>query len=394
MKQIIFIFLLCVSLSACGMGEASPPVTKVEESVVAEAEPVEQQPIQEPASEVIYLHASESGTVWQFSLDQETPERFSPDGLHVSAFDIWSGDGRQAYGTDQGEIVVVLPNQAPQTLYTAVEWAQHQPFVQSIAWSPDGSQLAYTMALGTFQDDSVHAEETNQFDGVSLLTLEGERTSLANNVYCYGDLLQTGARDVGDCYRLGDATWSPDGNSVLLRGSHWEWYEFYVFDLTSSNPVMSRVPNMDGAWGQASWTQDSQGVLLSQQSYAANSPLVHVALSGEATVLVDDAEGYVSQAYALPEGIAFVDTRKSSLYLGQQTGDGFTFDVVNQGVLCGSPRTVSWNKAGETAVIICQGNPELPISLQLVSLDGSSRDITPLLGVLGEINQLNIIWGS
>jgi hypothetical protein len=154
-------------------------------------------PLPSSPGEAVYLHISDSdrgpGIVWRFAPDQGLLEQVSPDKWEITAFDVWPGDGRVAYGVS-ASLFVVLPGQFPQLLYDASEWADYSPVVDSVAWSPDGTRLAYTVTA-EHPWNATHAT-TSQFDGLWLLTLEGERTQLASNAYCEQGLMsRTGAQN-------------------------------------------------------------------------------------------------------------------------------------------------------------------------------------------------------
>jgi hypothetical protein len=352
-----------------------------------------------PSSEALYFHAPDSGSVWRLALNQSQLERVTPEGRQVTSFDIWPGDGRQAYGTKDGQVIVALPGQDPQILYNADEWADYSPYVRDIAWSPDGARLAFSVLAAEYLDSS-HADNISQFDGIWLLTLEGELARLAGNAYCYHDKIIDNEEYINECQVLTEPTWSPDGTALLLTAFHWEWIEFLVLAPAAPGATMSHPydPENEG-WARASWTRDGQAILFSGIQYSSFSPLVRIELDTmNSEILVDDnMDLYIHDAFELPSGdIAFMATSihpihhsAPTLYIGQRIEDGFfniSFSI--EQAWCKTPMNVIWNSTGQMVVLACQED------IKLFSLDNNAtQDLGPFLGSLVEEDDLQIIWG-
>ncbi len=350
-------------------------------------------------SQAIYLYVHDLESVWRYESGQSQLERVSSEDLQVSAFDVWPDDGRRAYGTSDGQIFVELPGQELQLLYEASEWELYEPFVRSIAWSPDGAQLAYTMGVAV-NSDSTHAVSTDQFDGLSLLSLAGEHAVLVNNEYCYYDLLNSVENLINECYALVDAVWSPDGTALLLTASHWEWDEFLVLDPIAVDTVPVRPYDFYDWWLHASWTQDSEAVLFSGGQYGPRMALMRVPRDSSGKNLLPDETVVLQMSFDLPSGLAFMALDEVAtgyqayFHVGWQPGEAI--DVTNGIPIPDEvyPRDVVWNATGETAVLIHrEGDQNQFVSAQLMTLDGTFYDLGAVLSELGEVTELQAVWG-
>ena len=326
--------------------------------------------------------------VWRLDPGDTELERVTPPDLDITSFDVWLGDGRMAYGTGSGQLYVVMPEQEPRLLYDAGLRADGAVEINSMAWSPEGTRLAYSLRYS-----NANVRATGQADGLWLVTLnDGEPIKLLNNRHLDADQL-----DVNAVRSISDPIWSPDGTALLLTGHYWEWIDVLWLDpLAPDEANLHDLP--DELWRTGSWAKDSRSILLSGANYAAFSDLVRVRRDSNESerLIAGETEGlYIYKARELPDGIAFlafqVDSQETQLYLGRQTDDGFSYAPAGPDrYLCdsGHTRDIAWEPTGRLAVLSCSRGA------QLVSLDGSiDVDLTSILGPLAGENDLKVFWG-
>jgi hypothetical protein len=153
-------------------------------------------------------------SVWRLDPGDTELERVTPPDLDITSFDLWLGDGRMAYGTGSGQLYVVMPEQEPRLLYDAGLHADGAFEINSLAWSPKGTRLAYSLRYADVNDRA-----PGQADGLWLVTLnDGEPIKLLNNRHLDPDQL-----DVNEVRSISDPIWSPDGTALLLTGHYWAY---------------------------------------------------------------------------------------------------------------------------------------------------------------------------
>jgi hypothetical protein len=327
-------------------------------------------------------------SVWRLDPGDTQVERVTAPELDVPSFDIWPGDGRVAYATEMGQLYWAMPEQEPLLLYDASGQAEDTPMIESVAWSPEGDQLAFTLR---------HLSEQIKSDGLWLLALGDERpTKLLGNRY-----LDPYTGNVNDVRVITRPVWSPDGSALLLTGQYWEWTDVLWLDPVALDPSGANLHDPPGdIWLNGSWTGDSRSILLSGIGYSQYGDLALVQReTGESELLISgEAEGlFVHNAHELQAGIAFLASDAASpqdtrLYVGARIDGGFTFAAAgpDRG-LCGSGyvRDIAWDLAGELAVISCDKGA------RLISLDGAvDVDLEPFLGPLGNNGyRIRAFWG-
>jgi hypothetical protein len=326
--------------------------------------------------------------VWRLDPGDTDVERITAPELDVPAFDVWLGDGRVAYATEMGCLYWVMPGEEPHLLYDAAGQAEDAPLIESVAWSPEGDELAFTLR---------HLSEQTKSDGLWLLILGDETpTKLLDNRY-----LDPSTGNVNDVRVIAHPIWSPDGSALLLTGHYWEWTDILWLDPVVLDPSEANLHDPPGdVWLNGSWTGDGRSILLSGIGYSQYGDLALVQRdTGESELLLSgEAEGlFIHNAHELRAGIAFLaadaagppDTR---LYVGARGEGGFTYAAAgpDRG-LCspGYVREIAWDPAGELAVISCDQGA------QLIYLDGAvDVDLEPFLGPLGGTGyRLRAFWG-
>ncbi len=326
--------------------------------------------------------------VWRLDPGGAELERVTPPDLDVTSFDLWLGDGRMAYGTGSGQLYVVMPGQEPRLLYDASLPADGVFEINSMAWSPEGARLAYSLR---YVDVNDHA--SGQADGLWLVTLDGgEPIKLLHNIHLDPEQI-----NVNDVRNISDPVWSPDGTALLLTGHYWEWVDMLWLDPLA--PGEANLHDLVDVWWRAgSWANDSQSVLLSGTNYDAFSDLIQVSRDASETerLVAGETQGlYIYRAQELPDGIAFlalqVESEELQLYLGRQTDDGFSYAPAGPDrYLCdySHARDIAWDPMGRLAVISCVRGA------QLVSLDGTvDVNLVRVLDPLLDENYLKVFWG-
>lgn len=422
LNQSISTLIICIlTLTACGMLEvgieppatATPGATAVDttsptrdtgQSVTPDAptmlpsaptiSPTPPWGVELPGA--VYLLSTElSGTgrprsVWRLDPGETELERVTSPELDIPSFDIWHGDGRIAYGTENGRLYVHLPEQEPRLLYDAGLQAGSEVVVDSVVWSPEGERLAFSVRHLS-QD---HTESKQ--DGLWLISLTDEiPLRLLSNQYLNAD-----ASNVNEVRVISDPIWSPDGTALVLTGYYWEWTDILWLDPVAPDPVEANLNESPGGlWLNGSWAADSQSILLSGVNYSQFGNLAFLRRdTDELELLVSgEAEGlFIYHAQELPAGVAFLASdpavlRETRLYLGHRTEDGFVYAPAGPDhSLCSSGyvRDITWDPAGQFALLSCSQG------VQLISLDGGvDVDLAPFLGPLAGEDSVETLWG-
>jgi hypothetical protein len=339
----------------------------------------------------IYILSKNQREVWVLDPNALVVQRVSLPEWQVTAFDVSPVDGRMAYGTVDGKLILALPGQSPRIVLDVRQTTQLPLRIRSLAWSPDGERLAYAVDLTEGHIGADPAAE--ELAGIWVWRLTDEsRLHLISNRY----IPQGG--DVNQMRGFTDPVWSPDGIGMIFTASYWEWIDMLWLD-----PV---APDLEGInlqdpfedlWGNASWTPDGGSILVSGKLFSAYGDLYRVTRGTlEKERLIDgETEGlYISHAYELPAGIAFVaygDPSQSQLYLGSHTETGFAYVPAGpEGTLCGDigPVALSWDRNGRYALVACNHQ------WRVIALNGSlDFDLGSYLGSLASEDRLDLFWG-
>ncbi len=221
-----------------------------------------------------YEPAPGSYQIWRLETDGETLTQISNEATRVDSFDISPADGSLAYLTGN-QIILADPNGSNQRILVdggamPENWDQSYwtKQIRGLAWSPDGSQLAYGQ------------------NGVNVLTLTNGKTKsiLKNDLPSAGQDLET--------HLYTPVSWSPDGTRLLARKQYFECGAMLVL------PVAGGAPSAEFDEGDDLfiWAADSLALFSAKPvngGYCGGPPgFWRVdAITGEVTTLVENPDG-------------------------------------------------------------------------------------------------------
>ena len=308
---------------------------------------------------------------------------------HITAFDISHTHGYHAYGTQDGFLRIWHIDGYNRTL--DVSGDEELPlFVENVAWSPDGKQIAYIVNRTDFGTGPNPAAE--KLTGLWIYTpLDGSNVQLIRNQY-FGEV-----EDSEDIRLLRYPIWSPDGTGLILTGSFWEWFDILWLDpIVQDLEGETLIDPFEDLWMDASWSLDGKSIYVSGRAFASTGGLYRVNRETlEVELLIDgDEEGLiVMYAQELPDGIALVawdDSMLPILYLGNQTEEGFEYAPVGSGEpICDFPtfNSFEWDITGRFLLVSCHGE------WRYLSLDGRVNiDLAPYLRQLIYDHELELYW--
>lgn len=339
----------------------------------------------------IYILSHNQRGVWRLNPQAVELERVSPREWEVTAFDVSPIDGRMAFGTWDGKVILEIPGIEPRTILDLREESELPYYIRSLAWSPGGDQLAYDVYLEWDLVGSDPAEE--KLSGIWVWDLEKvTQIHLLRNEYFPED------RDVNQLVTFTHPVWSLDGTGMIVTGYYWEWINIHWLDPIE--PDLDRLKlkkPLEWFWGDASWTLDGSSILVSGLQYASICDLYRVDRETLATETLIDGEKegrFIFLAQELPEGIAFVsydEDNELRLYFGKPSGTGFQYEPVGpDNPLCASVavHSVVWDQTGRYALVSCN------LDRRLLSLDGSlDIDLDLYLGSKANEKTLELYWG-
>ncbi len=339
----------------------------------------------------VYFLSYDQRGVWRLDPQALEAERITSPDWQVTAFDVSPTDGRMAFGTWGGKLILALPDMEPRTILDLREESELPLYIRSLAWSPDGGQLAYAVSLPTAVIESDLEEEG--MSGIWLWDLEkATHVHLLRNEYFPED------EDINKLVAFSHPVWSPDGTGMIVTGHYWEWINTLWLDPIETDLDRLKLKNpLEWYWGDATWTLDGRSILVSGLQYASTCDLYRVdreTLVSETLIDGEEEGRFIFLAQELPEGIAFVsydEDFEPRLYFGKPSGTGFQYEPVGpDDPLCTSVSvdSVIWDQAGHYALVSCH------LDRRLLSLDGSlDIDLEPYLGPLANENYLELYWG-
>ncbi|HEY47183.1 MAG: hypothetical protein AMJ88_09310 [Anaerolineae bacterium SM23_ 63] len=339
----------------------------------------------------VYILSQNQRGVWRLDPQAVELERVSPREWEITAFDVSATDGRMAFGTREGKVILALPGMEPHPILDLREESELPYYIRSLAWSPGGDQLAYAVYLDW---DKVGSDpEAEKMSGIWVWDLEkATHIHLIRNEYFPED------GDVNQLAAFTHPVWSPDGTGMIVTGYFWEWIN--ILWLDPIEPDLDRLKlkkPLEWFWGDASWTLDGRSILVSGLQYASICDLFRVdreTLVAETLIDGEEEQRFIFLAQELPEGIAFVsydDDFDPRLYLGNPMGKGFQYEPIGpDDPLCThvAVDSVIWDQTGRYALVSCH------LDRRILSLDGRlDIDLDLYLGPMANEDHLALYWG-
>ncbi|MGB3715719.1 MAG: hypothetical protein WA996_14920 [Candidatus Promineifilaceae bacterium] len=326
--------------------------------------------------------------VWRLDPGASLLEPVTEAYLEVTSFDVWPVDGRLVFGTSNGLMVMQLPGEEPERLYDASRQAGDNMEVGSVAWSPDGSSIAFSLQ---YQDWAA----TGDLDGLWSVAVDDPRPQkLISN--SRPDLDQT--VDVTKFRTFSTPHWSPDGSAMLLRASYWEHFDTLWLDPIRPNYAFADIYDSEGIWTSGSWAADSRSILMSGSIYSQYSDLLRIdRQTGQVQLLLDGESAglFIYGAQELPTGIAFLATdpsQETGLFIVNHLDETFSYAPAGSGEkLCngGYVREIEWDPSGQLALLSCQ------TGAQIVSVDGIvDIDLSSFMTPITELDGTRALWGA
>jgi TolB protein len=174
------------------------------------------------------LDTANGSQVFRLETDANSYTQVTDESQRVASFDV-SADGRLAY-MSQGDVVIVDPTGANRQVVANVG---SEAFRFRLAWSPDGSKLAYSL------------------DGIRVY-----------NASTAGDsLLLADSGTMVDRQAYEPLEWSPDGSKLLAHVYQWESAAQRIISV-ADGAVLAEIPALTLAW-----SSDSRSVYFAS-SYA------------------------------------------------------------------------------------------------------------------------------
>lgn len=294
--------------------------------------------------------------VWRLRYGLTVPEQLTSDSSGVTLYDVAS-DGTLAYVTSGGNLVIGgvpfgLPAQGVQ--------------VTSLAWSPAGDWLAYTLRS---DPPPTGAEPV---DGLWLQNRNREASLLAPSVYTDDVRIYTGPLD-----------WRPDGTELLVGHELDEDRSYSRASLTAwtVTPVWNADTLRPESYEFARWSINGNAIIASggDQVMRIEPDTLGVA------VLVGSNAGlspYGAQQFANGTLIFAGGQQDSSLYLladGQPAPQSITRPLTTSGRV-----EFLWDNLGQQVLIVVYESPGIPLgTAYLRDTAGELVDLTALLGAVG-----------
>jgi hypothetical protein len=333
-------------------------------------------------------------------------QRLTPPELKVTCFDVWPEDNRMAYGTDTGQIYLVRDTnpedltsfleEEPFMLFDAFPDAPYLVRADSLAWSPDGTYLAFTVDYST-PGASQTAGFPSSPSGLWLFEVASRQaTWIESNHY-----LGPNQSDPNLVRRLTASSWSPDSTGLLVHAISRQGTDALI--LNTQDPPDFLIDPPGEYWNSSSWRLDSQAVLLSGRQDALTSDLLQVQRDGSEPQILIDGEAddlYIYDATELPSGTAFLakcaecDPEQVQLYIGHLVGDRFVYTAANIRQYCqnGAPRQIKWDPSGQSGALDCGPGELRFVQFQIDNV--VEMDLSNYLRPLGGAEVLKLVWGG
>jgi hypothetical protein len=310
--------------------------------------------------------------VWRLRVGISHPDQmtFSPTG--VAAFDV-APDGTLAYvATDGGMVVGGIPVVPP------VGPEGTPPTVTSLAWSPGGDWLAYTLYTPISADTP---RGSPAVDGLWLRNSQGSTVQLLANSY---------AADPAGRVFTGPIDWRPDGTELLVRYTTGQNMVYGRVDITANTltPVWSATLTRADSMPFARWNLNGNAIIASG---AGDLLRIDPGAPTPQTLLGADAGLWPEEAQQLIDGTVFfvgspVSGGARQLYVlpyvlppGQSTPTPAT-----EALTPGGKIDFLWDLAVPQMLIVAYETADARLGTgYLRDQSGAFHDLTPLTGPVG-----------
>ncbi|HRW06919.1 MAG TPA: hypothetical protein P5121_17575, partial [Caldilineaceae bacterium] len=174
-------------------------------------------------------------------------------------------------------------------LWVSLDWTPYSLYLTDVAWSPTADTLAFTVTY----DQNLHRQLADR--GVEQVTglwqwsaAENALAHLLDNHYFWGE-------NVNELEVLQQLAWSPDGAALRVQAGYWEWTNpLWLFPVAPGEENVHRVPprfrgpETFTSWINAVWRPNSTALLLFGEAYSLYSDLQLIDReSGEMRQIVD-----------------------------------------------------------------------------------------------------------
>jgi hypothetical protein len=219
--------------------------------------------------------------VWRLRVGIGHPDQVTFSATGVAAFDV-APDGTIAYIASDGGMVVggipFVPPVGPEGM---------PPTVTSLAWSPGGDWLAYTLYTPVSADTP---RGTPMADGLWLRSSQGSTVQLQADRYA--------SDDSGRVF-TGPIDWQPGGTELLVGYTASQNVVYGRVDITANTltPVWTATLSRPETWPLARWNLNGNAIIASGAGEILRidpgSPTPQMLLGAEAGLWPEDAQQFV-----------------------------------------------------------------------------------------------------